>query len=156
MPLVALTLYRSSVNVSSPIPLHHRDPVPLLVTTLCLGCAWLSFLLRAWTRARIIRAFGWDDSAMMMAVVSLSSKMVERSPNECRYSSLFSQSASSSYMTLLVAGLLRSILTYLFKAYGYVLDLTSPYCQISSFHYEHPSPTWQHCSSSERKSVYGD
>ena len=39
------------------------------ITIVFLVFTWLSVLARTWVRAMVIRNYGWDDAAMLLAVV---------------------------------------------------------------------------------------
>jgi hypothetical protein len=45
---------------------------PIVINTIFLTITWSLVGLRAWTRGRILKSFGWDDLAMLFALVSYS------------------------------------------------------------------------------------
>lgn len=47
-----------------------RSKAILIVTCIFLGISLLSVILRCFVRTRIVRAFGWDDGVMVLAMVS--------------------------------------------------------------------------------------
>jgi hypothetical protein len=47
-----------------------RSKAILIVTSIFLGISLISVALRIFVRTRIVRAFGWDDSIMVLAMVS--------------------------------------------------------------------------------------
>lgn len=50
----------------------------LTVCAVFLGIAWITVVLRLWTRTRIVRAFGWDDAWMLVSIVSFKPCLVNR------------------------------------------------------------------------------
>jgi hypothetical protein len=51
------------------VPRRHSTSI-LTVCAVFLGIAWITVVLRLWTRAKIVRAVGWDDGWMLVAIVS--------------------------------------------------------------------------------------
>lgn len=47
-----------------------RSKAILIVTCVFLAISLVSVILRCFVRSRIVRAFGWDDSVMVLAMVS--------------------------------------------------------------------------------------
>lgn len=50
-------------------PPAHRDFAPLIVAAVMLGCAWITIIMRLYTRLFLVFAFGWDDIFMILALV---------------------------------------------------------------------------------------
>jgi hypothetical protein len=50
-----------------------RSKAILIVTSVFLGISLVSVILRCFVRTRIVRAFGWDDTVMVVAMVSYTS-----------------------------------------------------------------------------------
>jgi len=50
-----------------------RSKAILIVTCVFLGISLVSVILRCFVRTRIVRAFGWDDGVMVVAMVSYTS-----------------------------------------------------------------------------------
>jgi uncharacterized membrane protein YqjE len=48
-----------------------RSQAILVVTVVFLVISLISVILRTFVRTRIVRAFGWDDTAMLIAMVRL-------------------------------------------------------------------------------------
>lgn len=51
------------------IPPAHIDQAPLIVCAVMLASAWLTILLRVYTRTFLVYAFGWDDILMVLSLV---------------------------------------------------------------------------------------
>lgn len=49
-----------------------------VVTSVFFGVSLVTVLLRCFVRLRIVRAFGWDDKLMLVAMVSLFSLQLSR------------------------------------------------------------------------------
>jgi hypothetical protein len=47
-----------------------RSKAILIVTSIFLAISLISVALRIFVRTRVVRAFGWDDSIMVLAMVS--------------------------------------------------------------------------------------
>lgn len=47
-----------------------RSKAIIIVTSVFLGISLVSVILRCFVRTRIVRAFGWDDTVMVVAMVS--------------------------------------------------------------------------------------
>ena len=52
-----------------------RSKAILIVTSIFLAISLISVALRIFVRTRIVRAFGWDDSIMVLAMVSTPSPL---------------------------------------------------------------------------------
>jgi hypothetical protein len=50
-----------------------RSKAILIVTCVFLGISLVSVILRCFVRTRIVRAFGWDDTVMVVAMVRYTS-----------------------------------------------------------------------------------
>lgn len=50
-----------------------RSNAILIVTSVFLAISLVSVGLRLFVRTRVVRAFGWDDTTMLLAMVGLSS-----------------------------------------------------------------------------------
>lgn len=44
----------------------------IIVTAVFLAISFITVCLRCYVRLRVVRAFGWDDGFMVMAMVSIS------------------------------------------------------------------------------------
>lgn len=51
------------------LPLDGRSETIFIVTTIFLGISFLAVCLRCFVRIKIVRAFGWDDALMVLAMV---------------------------------------------------------------------------------------
>jgi hypothetical protein len=69
--LTALTVRKTGEAAFIPIAKVSNSSLPLVLPVILLLITWLIFSLRIWTRARIIKFFGWDDKAMVVAIVSV-------------------------------------------------------------------------------------
>jgi hypothetical protein len=57
-----------------------RSRAILVVTSVFLGISLVSVALRIFVRTRIVRAFGWDDSIMVLAMVSTAPPLPRSGP----------------------------------------------------------------------------
>lgn len=53
-----------------------RSKAILIVASVFLGISAVSVILRCFVRTRIVRAFGWDDTVMVLAMVSRKSAAI--------------------------------------------------------------------------------
>ena len=51
-------------------PLHDRSLSIFIVTTIFLGISFISVCLRCFVRIKLVKAFGWDDTLMVFAMVN--------------------------------------------------------------------------------------
>jgi hypothetical protein len=51
------------------LPLHGRSESIFIVTTTFLGISFIAVCLRCFVRLKIVKAFGWDDTFMVFAMV---------------------------------------------------------------------------------------
>jgi hypothetical protein len=58
---------------------NSRSRAILIVTSIFLGLSLVSVILRCFVRTRIVRAFGWDDGVMVVAMVSYTSSFRDQS-----------------------------------------------------------------------------
>lgn len=52
------------------LPLEGRSQTIFIVTTVFLGISFIAVCLRCFVRIKIVRAFGWDDTLMVFAMVN--------------------------------------------------------------------------------------
>lgn len=52
------------------LPLEGRSQTIFVVTTIFLGISFIAVCLRCFVRLKIVRAFGWDDTLMVFAMVN--------------------------------------------------------------------------------------
>lgn len=58
-------------------PNDSRQPLVIGVISMLLVLAFTSVALRVYTRAVIVKAFGWDDAAAIFALVGIDQRTVE-------------------------------------------------------------------------------
>ena len=56
----------------TPLKQHPRSLI--VVAAILIGVTWIAVALRVWTRSRMIRSFGWDDTTILITNVSYSNK----------------------------------------------------------------------------------
>jgi hypothetical protein len=54
-----------------------RSEVIIIVTAFCVGLPLITVCLRCYVRIWIVRAFGWDDRLMVVAMVSFPSDRLQ-------------------------------------------------------------------------------
>lgn len=59
----------SSILHKYAIMLSGRSEVIAIVTAVFLGISLVTVILRCFVRLRVVRAFGWDDGLMLLAMV---------------------------------------------------------------------------------------
>ena len=53
------------------LPLEGRSQSIFIVTTVFLGISFIAVVLRCFVRIRLVKAFGWDDTLMVCAMVCM-------------------------------------------------------------------------------------
>lgn len=52
------------------LPLEGRSLSIFVVTTIFLGLSFIAVCLRCFVRIKLVKAFGWDDGLMVLAMVN--------------------------------------------------------------------------------------
>jgi hypothetical protein len=52
------------------LPLEGRSQTIFIVTTIFLGISFIAVCLRCFVRLKLVKAFGWDDTLMVCAMVN--------------------------------------------------------------------------------------
>lgn len=53
------------------LPLEGRSQSIFIITTIFLGISFIAVCLRCFVRIRLVKAFGWDDTFMVCAMVCM-------------------------------------------------------------------------------------
>jgi hypothetical protein len=67
-------------EITVPIDMVPHSNIPIVLVGVLGAVAWFAVGLRIFTRAYLIRSFGWDDATMIIALVCLYSNINDR-PN---------------------------------------------------------------------------